>query len=221
MLYLLLVILLQGECRASRIEPFFQWTVGSSWSVKTVYKQLNGDWSHPKIWIFTVDGEDEGSFHIRVRGEGSSQALLSFDKKAGQLQHIMLTDVLRGEELIRQVRIQTLSPVYPSLSGIPFHFPYFSDDASSAEYRLKRLLNGRPMGIELIGQSVEPVDRNRLLSDLSMEAKKDLETFSFEPEGLLFVIKKKERPIFKQYWFPGFPWAVYMETQDCKAWLKR
>jgi len=212
---------LQAESRASMIEPFPQWTFGSSWAVKAVYKQLNGDWSNPKTWIFTVDGEDEGSFHIRVRGEGSSQALLSFDKKTGQLQHIMLTDVLRGEELIREVGIQTLSPVYPSLSGIPFHFPCFSDDAPSAEYRLKRSLNGRPMGIELLWQSVEPVDRNRLLSDLSMEAKKDLETFSFESEGLLFVIEKKGVPIFKQYWFPEFPWAVYTESKDCKAWLKR
>ena len=220
-LYLLLVMFLQAESRASMIEPFPQWTVGSSWAVKAVYKQLNGDWSKAKTWIFTVDGEDEGSFHIRVRGEDSSQALLSFDKKTGQLQHIMMTDVLRGEELIREVRIETISPVYPSVSAIPFHFPCFSYDASNAEYRLKRSLNGRPIGLELLGQSVEPVDRNRLLSDLSMEAKKDLETFSFESEGFLFVIEKKERLIFKQYWFPEFPWAVYTETQDCKAWLKK
>jgi len=214
-------MLLGTESKAGIMEPFFQWTVGLNWTVKAAYKQMNGVWSKPKTWTFTVDGEDEGSFYVRVTGEGSDEARLSFDKKTDQLRHITLIDVFRGEKLIREVGIETISPVYPSFSAIPFHFPCFSCDPNSGEYHLKRLLNGRPIGLEVIGQSVEPVDRNRLLSELSVEVQKDLETFSLESEGLLFVVEKKGNPIFQQYWFPEFPWAIYTETKECKAWLVR
>jgi hypothetical protein len=219
--FLFLVLFLQTHANGQGISPISQWTVGSSWSVRAVYRQVSGEWSDPVLWSFTVESEEEGALRVRVKGQGSGEALLGFDKEAGQLKQIWLTDVLRGKEVRREIRIETLSPVYPLFSVAPYHFPCFSYSAYEDEYRLSRSLNGRPVGLETLYQTVDPAPWEQWISEMPTEAKKDWEEVSFVSDGRLFSVQKKGENIFRQYWFPDFPWAVYTETKDLKAWMVR
>lgn len=219
--FFFLFFFLQIPADAQGVSPVSQWTVGSSWSVRAIYRQVNGDWSDPILWTFTVESEEEGAFRVRVGDQGSVGALLLFDKDAGQLKQIWLTDVLRGKEVHREVRIETLSPVYPLFSVAPYHFPCFSYSAYEDEYRLSRLLNGRPVGLETLHQTVDPALWEEWISEMPTEAKKDWGAAPSVPDGRLFSVQKKDRMIFRQYWFPEFPWAVYTETKDLKAWMVR
>jgi hypothetical protein len=221
LLCLIFAFFLQTPSYAQGLEPVSQWTVGSTWSVKAVYRQVNGDWSDPILWTFTVEREEEGSIKIRVRDQGSSEALLSFDKDLGQLRHILLKDILRGEEVRRDIRIETLSPVYPLFSVVPFHFPFFSYNANDEEYRLKRLLNGRGVGLEILHQSVETATWEELIAEMPTEAKEGWETDSFVSSGRLFSVQKKNEMVFHQFWFPEYPWALYTEAKDLKIWMVR
>ena len=221
LLFLIFAFFIQTPSYTQGLDPVSQWTAGLSWSVKAVYRQVKGDWSNPILWTFTVEMEEEGPIKIRVRDQGSSEALLSFDKELGQLRHIGLTDVLRGDEVRRDVEIETLSPVYPLFSAVPFHFPFFPYNAYDEEYRLKRLLNHRPVGLETLHQSVESVTWEQLIAELPTEAKEVWKTVSFVSNGRLFSIQKKEETVFRQFWFPDYPWALYTETKDLKAWMVR
>ena len=201
-------------------EPVYLWSVGSSWDVRAVYRQLNGDWSDPVLWTFTVVTEEENSLQVRVRSEESpGQALLDFDKGSGQLRQVTLTDTFRGKEMIREIRIDTLSPVYPSFSAIPFHVPFFLYNSPEDDFHLERLLNGRSIGSETLRQAVEPVSRSQWVSLLPKEAKDEWKTY--DSDGILFSIQKGDRLVFKQIWFRDLPWALYTESKDCRAWLKR
>lgn len=221
-LTLFLAFFLQGESRAETIEPAPYWFSGSSWDVRAIYRQLSGDWSEPILWTFTVVSEEEGSVQIRVKSEESpGQALLSFDRRSGQLRHIQVTDSFRGKPMVREVQIETLSPVYPFFTAIPFHIPFFLYSSPSEDYRLERLLNGQPVGSEILRQTIEPVIRSQFAAELPEEAKKEWETFSFDSDGVLFLIQKKAQLVFKQVWFKEFPWALYTESKDCRAWLRR
>ncbi len=221
LLCLIFAFFLQNSSHTQGLEPVSQWTTGLSWSVKAVYRQVDGDWSHPVLWTFTVETDEEGLIKIRVKDQGSSEALLSFDKDPGQLRHILLTDVLRGEEVRRDIEIETLSAVYPLFSVVPFHFPFFSYNANDEEYRLKRLLNDRPVGLEMLHQSVESATWEQLIAELPTEAKEVWETVSFVSNGRLFSVQKKEEMVFRQFWFPDYPWALYTEARDLKAWMVR
>lgn len=194
--------------------------MGSSWEVRAVYRQVNGDWSGPVLWTFTVIAEEEEICQVRVTSEESpGQALLEFDKGSGQLRHVTLTDTLRGEVMVREIRINTLSPVYPSFSAIPFHVPFFLYSSPNDDFRLERLLNGRSIGSETLSQAVEPVSRIQWTSLLPKEAQDEWK--AYDSEGMLFSIQKGDRLVFKQIWFQDLPWALYTESKDSRAWLKR
>jgi hypothetical protein len=221
-LTLFLAFFLQGESGAETIEPAPQWFNGSSWDVRAIYRQLSGVWSDPILWTFTVVSEEEGSVQIRVKSEESpGRALLSFNKESGQLRHIRVTDFFRGKAMVREVQIDTLSPVYPFFTAIPFHIPFFLYSSPSEDYRLERLLNGQPIGSEILHQTIEPVTQSQFTADLPEEAKKEWETYSFDSDGVLFLVQKKAQLLFRQVWFKEFPWALYTESKDCRAWLRR
>ncbi len=219
LLCLVFAFFLQIPSHTQGLDPVFQWTAGSSWSVKAIYRQVNGAWSDPVLWTFTVETEEEGAIHIKVRDQGSTEALLSFDKDLGQLRTIRVTDVLRGEEVSRDITIETLSPVYPLFSVVPFHFPFFPYNTDDEEYGLKRLLNNRAVGIEILHQSVEPATWDQLIAELPEEAKDVWKTVYFVSNGRLFSVQKKDEMVFRQFWFPEYPWALYTEAKDLKAWM--
>ena len=164
--------------------------------------------------------EEEETCQVRVTSEESpGQALLEFDKGSGQLRHITLRDTLRGEVIVRDIQINTPSPVFPSFSAIPFHVPFFLYSSPEEDFRLERLLNGRSIGSETLRQAVEPVSRIQWTSLLPKEAQD--EWGAYDSEGILFSIQKGDRPVFKQIWFQDLPWALYTESKDSKAWLRR
>lgn len=219
-LILFLAPFLQPNAGAQTIDPVSRWSMGSSWEVKAVYRQLNGDWSDPILWTFTVVAEDQETCQVRVTSEESpGQALLEFDKGSGQLRHITLTDTFRGEVMVREIRINTLSPVYASFSAIPFHVPFFLYSSPEDDFRLERLLNDRSIGSETLHQTVEPVSRNQWASLLPKEARDEWE--AFDSEGTLFSIQKGDRLVFKQIWFQDLPWALFTESKDSRTWLRR
>lgn len=219
-LALLLAPFIQEDAGAQTIEPVSRWTMGSSWEVRAIYRQLNGDWSDPVLWTFTVVTEEEETCQVRVKSEESpGQALLDFEKRSGQLKHITLTDTFRGEVMVREIRINTLSPVYPSFSAIPFHVPFFLYSSPEDDFCLERLLNGRSIGSETLHQAVEPVSRNQWSILLPKEAGDEWE--AYDSEGILFAIQKGDRPVFRQIWFQDLPWAIYTESKDIRAWLRR
>ena len=194
--------------------------MGSSWEVRTIYRQLDGDWTDPILWTFTVVSEEEETCQVRVTSEESpGQALLEFDKGSGQLRHMTLTDTFRGEVMVREIQINTLSPVYPSFSAIPFHVPFFLYSFPEDDFRLERLLNGRSVGSETLHQAVEPVFRSQWGPMLPKEAQDEWE--AYDSEGILFSIRKGDRLVFKQIWFEDLPWALYTESKDSRTWLMR
>jgi hypothetical protein len=75
------------------------------------------------------------------------------------------------------------------------------------------------MGSETLHQTVEPVSRSQWISLLSKEAEDEWK--AHDSEGTLFSIQKGDRLVFKQVWFRDLPWALYTESKDCKAWLRR
>lgn len=83
-------------------------------------------------------------------------------------------------------------------------------------YHLKQKINNRQETDEELTQSVYTVKKEDIAE---IDTLKNFSSVILQ-NGIEFEISKKERIIFKQYWFPGLPWAVYTESQNIKAWLK-
>jgi hypothetical protein len=77
------------------------------------------------------------------------------------------------------------------------------------------------VGLESLYQVVEPAPWERWVSEMPKEAEKDWKNATPVSDGRLFSVQKKGKTIFRQYWFSEYPWAVYTETNDLKAWMVR
>ena len=200
-----------------------QWRAGASWQLIATYRQINGNWSAPVTWNFKVSAESKENFLVSVTSDVSSAAQLFFDRSAGQLTRVVWEDRVKGKKLIREVNFQGPAPVYPHFSIIPFYTPLFSRGASSSQStcHLRRQVSGRDLGAEELRQSVSAVDAGEFLSVLPDAAGKEWMDVNLPRNGFKVAVGKKGRIIFEQFWFPGFPWALYTETENNKVWLAR
>ncbi len=208
-------------CFSDLKNPFSMWEKNSSWVLNATFKNTDGKWSVPLQWSFEFIQEDQDSTRIRAKGLQGGEALLDFDKKCGYLKKVVLKDIFRNREVVREMMIEQKSPVYPLFTTAPFYFPVFLCQSERGEYNLERNLNGRKIGSEKIEQVVEKTNIKSLSEDMPEKAKTDLKMLGISSEGTRISVNKNGTNLFRQYWFPGFPWAVYTETQKSKIWLTR
>jgi len=200
-----------------------QWSTGASWQLIATYRQINGDWSAPVTWDFKITAETDNYFLVSVTSNISAGGELFFDRSAGQLTRVVWEDRVKGKKLVREVNFQGPSPAYPLFSIIPFHTPLFSRGASFSQstYHLRRQVSGRNLGAEELQQSVRAANAGEFLSVLPDAAGKEWMDVNLPPNGFKVEVKKKGVKIFEQFWFPGFPWALYTESRNHKVWLAR
>lgn len=201
-----------------------EWTVGTSWQLIAEYRQINGGWSDPVTWDFKITAETGGCFLVSVTSDISAGGELSFDRSTGQLTRVVWQDRVKGEKLVREVNFEGPAPAYPHFSIIPFYTPVFSRGVSSSQsttYHLRRQLGGRDLGAEELEQTVRPADAGEFLTALPDAAGKEWAGVNLSTNGFRVVVKKRGARVFEQFWFPGFPWALYTETGNHKVWLAR
>ncbi len=202
-------------------DPLPVWIEADSWQVRAIYRQPDGSWSPPVTWYFTVVAADETRAHIEVHGGGSSRAQLTFERPGGQLRRIGLIDMIRDEEVYREIRIEGHAPVYPLLSAIPYHFPLHPIEAGQGPFVLQRYLNARKLPAEELTQSVRTFSAMELPDLAPGQAAADLEALGARGTVRAFRIEKSGGEVFTQYWNTQLPWALYTESPSCKAWLAR
>lgn len=199
------------------------WNEGTTWQLKSIHRQIDGSWSQPMTWTFEVMDSDGSVYAIQVKGEGSSSVKLLFAKQTGQLQTVLLSDIIRGRSALRCFEIQGIGPVAPMFSVIPYHTPVFLQSPdTSVRYHLEVMLNSKPLPSLECGQRVDRLDDfSLLLSTLPETAKPDMQSFKGPDQLFLVEIIQKDKTLFKQIWGTGLPWALWTETRDIKAWLVR
>ena len=220
----LLLLALPLSLHAEPLDFDVQWSAGASWQLIATYRQINGNWSAPVTWNFKVSAaESDRNFLVSVTRDTLPTAQLFFDRSAGQLTRVVWEDMVKGKKLVRKVNFQGPSPAYPLFSIIPFHTPVFARGASFSQstYHLRRQINDRDLGAEELQQSIYAINPKEFLSVLPDAAGKEWINVNLPSNGFRVEVKKKGTSVFKQFWFPGFPWALYTETRDQKVWLAR
>jgi hypothetical protein len=202
-------------------DPLPTWMEGDSWQVRAIYRQPDGNWSAPVNWLFSVTAADATLVQVEVQGGGNSRAQLIFERHTGQLRRIGLTDLLRDEEVYREIRIEGSAPVYPLFSAIPYFFPLYSYEAVRDTHLLQRYLNERKLPAEEVTQVVETFNARDLSELMPSEAASDAAALVPGDLGFVFRIGKSGGEVFTQYWSTQLPWAIYTESPSCKAWLVR
>ena len=223
LLIVLLLLLIPWALHAEPLDFDVQWPAGTSWQLISTYRQINGNWSAPVTWNFEVSTESDTDIEVKVTSDAVPAAQLFFERDTGQLTRVVWEDRVKGKKLIREVNFQGPAPVYPHFSIIPFYTPLFESDtpASQSTGRLRRQVNGRDLGIEALQQRVLAIDAGEFLSALPDAAGKEWANVDLSNDGFRVTVEKKGSMIFEQYWFPGFPWALYTETGNQKVWLAR
>jgi hypothetical protein len=221
--YWILWVLLVGLfwCSPLAAEPLPTWVEGDSWQIRAIYRQPDGTWSAPVNWLFSVTAADATLVQVEVQGGGNSRAQLIFERQTGQLRRIGLTDLLRDEEVYREIRIDGSAPVYPLFSAIPYFFPVYSHEAVRDTHLLQRYLNGRKLPAEEVTQVVETFNARELSELMPSEAASDAAALVPGVSGFVFRIGKSGGEVFTQYWSTQLPWAIYTESPACKAWIAR
>ena len=220
----LLLLALPLSLHAEPLDFDVQWPAGASWQLIATYRQINGNWSAPVTWNFKVSAaESNRNFLVSVTRDTFPAAQLFFDRSTGQLTRVVWEDMVKGKKLVRKVNFQGPSPAYPLFSIIPFHTPVFARGTSFSQltYHLKRQVNDRDLGAEELQQSIYAINAREFLSVLPDAAGKEWMDVDLPPNGFRVEVKKRGTSVFKQFWFPGFPWALYTETRDQKVWLAR
>ena len=212
-----------GLCFADLNKTFSMWKKNASWVLNASFKNTDGEWSDPFQWSFEFILEDQDSILIRAKRLGlrGGETLLDFDKQCGYLKKVVLKDIFKKREVVREMTIEQISPVYPLFSNAPFYFPVLFCQSEKGDYNLERSMNGRKIGSEAIEQVVEKTNMKSLPEDMPEKGKTDLKMLGISSEGTRISVSKKGTNLFRQYWFPGFPWAVYTETQKSKIWFTR
>ena len=212
---------LRGIVFAEPLEFFPNFKLGSQWNLKTIYRQIDGDWSVPISWRFKVEQENRNTFIVSVSGNTAERAELFFDKNTGQLNKILLISRIKGKEAERELAFLGPSPVYPLFSVIPFYSPVFLSEPVVSMYLLKRQINGRPSGSETLLQDIYHVDKKAILALWPDDTQPGFLNDNPESDIVKVQVKKKSKIIFEQFWLPDFPWAVYTASKNCIAWLER
>jgi len=198
------------------------WRATETWQIKATYRQSDGNWSAPVTWLFTISSEDAEGFIVEIDGGGGSRARLFFERPSGQLRRIGLTDILRDEEVHRDVLIEGKTPVYPLFSAMPYHFPLLAPEDAHGTFQLQRFLNGRRLTAETISQIRSDTQPGSLLESVPEAVRDDIESFLLPPMGItVYRVEKAGEMLFTQYWDPRLPWAIYTESPTCRAWLSR
>ncbi len=218
---LFLFLCMHGILHAEPSDFKLQWQAGTQWQVFTSYRQMDGTWSEPKIWTFSTAKADEKYFEVSIASNSPAKALMIVDKISYQVHRIILTDVLRGKELTRELTFESIAPVYPLFSVIPYHMPVLSPGSYVPVYQLNRKINGKSAGSEKLSQKISNVDREVFFSKIPARAKEEWVSGKLPQKGFEVQITKKSAQVYKQFWFPGFPWAVYTESQNMRSWLKK
>lgn len=199
------------------------WRTGQSWVLEAVYRNNDGSWSEPRIWHFSVADQQEHYAEVTAdpaAGDGA-KARLYFDRQLGYLAQVRLDDRFRDEKMQRFVRMDQPSPVYPLLSVVPFYFPYFGPNTAQVSFQLKRVLNDRPIGGEALEQRMLPIEWPGMVKAIGAASAERLVPKSSDAPGIQVRVTKHQAVVFEQYWFPGYPWAIYTESDKCKVWLKQ
>ncbi|MCP4112420.1 MAG: hypothetical protein GY749_43995 [Desulfobacteraceae bacterium] len=222
---LLFFILLSSQIglNAEESQDFtVQWKLGAEWQLSSVYRQLDGTWSDRKMWTFSVAEEDEKYFKVNITGNNSAKAQMSVDKNTYHISAITLTDLMKGKELTRELSFEGMAPVYPLFSVVPFHMPVLlPGNKLQPVCQLKRKINGKSAGSEQLSQELRVADREAFFTEIPSRVKKEWIIGNLPKNGFEIQITKKSARVFKQFWFPGFPWAVYTESQNMRSWLEK
>jgi hypothetical protein len=193
---------------------FPEWVAGTSWRVKAIYQQMNGSWSAPVAWDFNV-GEDTQYYRVNVTGVKNTSAELLFPKDQFYLERVIVTNIIKGKKHTRIRNITQFQPVSPRFSIIPFHCPLFV-------LPLEENGNLRAVSTKVI-QEVSTVSAEDVYAALPDQARTvwTVSNLSQAQECFEVNVSKGEEFIFKQFWIPGFPWAIYTESKVSRAWLIR
>ena len=174
------------------------WHEGQSWKVEAVYPRVTGGWSKPVLWVFEVVGAEDGRYLIEVRCGGELRARLYFERAPLCLRRVELFDRIRGKMVVRGEEFQGAVPAFPRHSPVPYHFPSFSDSGGGTFGDLHQEVTA----------VVEVPEEVRGLVE------------GAEGEGMTVVVRRGEKEVFRQLWFPSFPWAVWTEAGGIRAWLR-
>lgn len=82
------------------VNPLKYWQTDMQWNVEAIYKNIDGNWSEPRTWHFKVVKADESHFEINITSEtGSPDAQIFIDRESGQINRILLTEIIKGKSL--------------------------------------------------------------------------------------------------------------------------
>lgn len=221
-----------------------EWSVGTSWALKTQFRKMADrdgralGWSDPVTFVYTVkDRQENGGrttfrIHAEPKTAGSGfETDLTMVAEGGKLSVASVTTRHRRHGAVASDAQEYASamPVFTESSIIPYDAPVFplvqagNLDASSyltAKRKFQRV--ERAGGLSFARTHSQLVKASGQASSYTDAGGAAVEFQVSVQAGQVFPVEMKEETTGQavvQYWATAKPWAVYSENASSRAWL--